>query len=505
MHQTPHSQSQSRLIEHNLLDNLTARVSLTALVTLRTRWLLVSPALTLVGILFCILAVLIDTVPEPEKISYAAEAFLITLIQTETLFFPLFMSFRMGVLENIVASASLRRISDYLEHAPKEWMIGNRSSLNINSVFRVGGITVVVALLASFVDLNRQANTISWDTRYNHFGSCSDGIRSGLEQHIDCGGPESSCPQTCREKYGEYILIPGNRDCAQVDGYVHVTTQRACSTAYKTWSRLNNKTMKADHALVFAGVPVGYIWGPLFYGVWQHANWTNGFHCGATSIPGFDLITDREYSMDLYAFPALFSSWNPPHGNQEPLAYLCYAEKSQSCQTLSNRESSVEFEETMACSGVFPREWPASAWRNISSPRPIPSTKWHSGDSVVEFRAGRGSNGDCAEIQLRAAQGIGSQVVFALECDITQYVDMNQTTVGGFASIPCPTDNRVKISVETAAVPRSTVLVYPGANATNFTSYILDAKEQTITVSPGSTLILVVDKSSDLRNVSFCF
>ena len=243
---------------------------------------------------------------------------------------------------------------------------------------------------------------------------------------------------------------------------------------------------------------------------WQHADWTNGFRCGATTYfkpqPSLSLT---ENVSSAASFPALFSSWDPSFGNQKPLAYLCYAERLESCQAQAHPEDSVHFEEPMACPGPVQRKWFASAWRNISGPRPIPSTNWRESISVTEFRAVRGNDGDCAQIWLHA-RGIGSQVVFALECNVSAYVDTDASTSGGLSGhdgpgIACPEGDRVRLAVESAAAPRGALVVYPEANATSATRYTFESKQQTVLVSPGSTLIVVVDRSSGSMNVSLCF
>ena len=492
------------MVQFNLLDNLKARVSLTALVTYHSRWLLVSPVLGLLGFGLSVLSLLITTVPE--RLLQVVEAFMYAcLLHMSALFFPLFVSYRTAILEKIVASASLRKISDYLDHAPMGWMISRLMSLNIGLVFRAGGATVVVAVLAMYLDGLRRAYITPWSDAYDHFGSCADGIRSGLEEHIDCGGIESSCPRTCREKYGEYILIPATRDCTDVQGYVHVTTQRACSTAYNTWwYRTHNTTSPNHHAVVIEGELSNY--------EWQHTeDWTDGFRCGALANPNISLDGYGDFTW--VNFPALFSS-SIPDGSvklSHPRAYLCYAEKSRSCQSHAGTSDQLQFEETMACPGAVRRAWFASAWRNISSPRPIAASAWQEGKSLVKFRAGRGSDGDCAEVELSVRE-IGSQVVFTLECNTTERVGaVNAGAEPGNLSghrqhaIACPEDNRVRVSVTSESVTKGTLLVSPNATMTKMASYTLELRSQTILVTPDSTLILIVDKSSDPVSVSLCF
>ena len=493
------------MVQFNLLDNLKARMSLTALITYNSRWLLVSPVLGLLGFALAVLALLINTVPA--KLQQMVEVFLYAcLLHTSALFFPLFVSYRTAILEKIVASASLRKISDYLEHAPLGWMIGRLMSLNIGLLFRAGGATALIAVLAMYLDGLRRASITPWSDAYDHFGSCADGIRSGLEQHIDCGGPEASCPQTCREKYGEYILIPATRDCTDVEGYVHVTTQRACSTAYNTWwYRTNNATSPNHHAVV--------IEGEVANNEWQHTeNWTHGFRCGALAKPNISLGGYGDFTW--VNFPALFSSSIPDASVKlsHPRAYLCYAGKPHSCRAHADTSTKPQFEETMACPGAVRRAWLASAWRNISGPRPVPSTAWRQASSLAEFRAGRGSDGDCAEIEL-SVQQIGSQVVFTLECNATERVGTANAGVDPGNSrgddrhvIACPEDNRVTVSVKSESDSvTGTLLVSPNSTMTNISSYTLESGSQTILARPDSILTLIVDKSSDPVSVGLCF
>ena len=219
-------QPHSRLVEVNLLHKLKARVALSAIITKKTRVLLVPAAVALVSLFFSFLETAIS--------SSAAEAAIVNFLgvalrQAVPLIIALYVSWRTDILENLVGQASLRKISDYLEYAPKGWMLGEKTSLNTRLLAKGScGLALLFAFCSVYVNANRRYLCMPWETqaKYEHFGTCADGIRTGLEQHMDCGGPETSCPQTCREKYGEYILIPADRECGDVDGYAHITTQR---------------------------------------------------------------------------------------------------------------------------------------------------------------------------------------------------------------------------------------------------------------------------------------
>ena len=498
-------------MQFNLLDNLKARISLTTLVTYNARWLLVSPIISLAAVLFSILAFLIDTTVF--KGLKVVDPILQTgLLQIPILVIPLFVSTRVAVMKNCVAAASLRKLIDYLEHIPDGWMITHRKSINLSSLFSAAGLTTVfIAIVTLWVQTQKQVFTTPWDNRFEYFGSCYDGIRSGLEQHIDCGGPESSCPQTCREKYGDYIIIPATRECTDIEGYAHITTQRACSIAYKAWARMNNNnsdSVVANHAVIMEGVLEDDGISGFQTNDWFHADWTNGFRCGAVTKPGWSELTTTLQTSAFTTFPAVFSSWNPSFGTQEPLAYLCYAKRSrgQSCEALIYIKNGIHFDEEMACPGNIRHKWYGSAWRNISSTRA-------SGDnSVVEFVAASSSDGDCAEIRMHGAvKGIGAHVVFTLECNVTKSVEASSGAKAGASSvndqpvIMCPKDNRVQVSVESTTIPRATLLVYPAARGTSMTSYTLEATQQSAVVSAGSTLVLVADKSSNSMIVRLCF
>ena len=484
----------TRAVQLNLLKQLKARVGLSALLTRNTRVLLLPPLLSVGTLLFYYLATAIRPV---KSHVLGLISMNITYLHTLPLFFALFLSSRMGILESLVAQASLRKISDYLQHAPKGWMVGQQQALSPGLLTRAGGaVGFMVAVCTFYVGANQMSTQIPWNKPYRRFGTCADGVHSGLEQHVDCGPPESSCAQTCREKYGEYILIPASNDCADVDGYVHITTQRACTAAYTTWSRLNNRSTEILQTTVYEGASLES--SQLSLDVrdeWEHADWAAGFRCGAYSMPSFIEVAH-------ISFPALFSSWKTSKG-QRPHAYLCYA-GARSCE-----DDKDNFEEMMACPGPPPNTRRVSAWRKISGPLPTLETSWQGAQEVAVFRAGIDSNGDCAEIELRDSAHKGAQVVFTLACNVSVHVDprarAEPTSARSEPIISCPKDNRVRLSVQSGPVTRSALIVSPTSNMTNITSHQLQLKSQHIIVNPGNTLVFVADRSSDLMTITLCF
>ena len=234
---------------------------------------------------------------------------------------------------------------------------------------------------------------------------------------------------------------------------------------------------------------------------WQHADWSQGFRCGAYNQPthelGFQEIT-------LFSFPALFSPWNisavfpNDRFHQQPHAYLCYAKRAHSCAatTTYGRDGTQRFEEMIACPGVDASrsELSNSAWRFISGPLPISRSV-----NVATFSAGRGSDGDCAEIRLHDEDvSTGAQVVFALECNVS---------APGGLDIACPKDNQVRLSVDAgfSDITKDTLLVSPTANMTIITErYRLD-ESRMIHVQPDSTLVFIADLDSSLTSITLCF
>ena len=432
--------------------------------------------------------------PTPRTVGTVVDAFLgIALRQGLPLVFALFVSLRVDALENVVALASLRKISKFLEYAPMKWMLTQKLSIDLGLFAEITRLLFVVFTFSTvFVAVTVQKSTTPWDGNYNQYGSCADGIRSGLEQHIDCGGPESNCPQSCREKYGEYVLIPSDRDCAQVDGFVHITTQRACTAAYKTWARLNNRTTTVSNTEVYEGVRDIQ----ALHEAWQYADWSDGFRCGAFSMPRVDFGLEI---FDRVAFPALFSFWKTNDQQQKPHAYFCYA-RAGSCKARTSGKDDIHFEEMLSCPGqnaLF-----ASAWRNISGPFPTPATNWRSGGHVVEFHASNSSKGDCAEIKVVNAGDSGAQVVFTLACNVSDAADQ------------CPKNNHVKLTVEdyspsmlsiiTGSDAKRALMISPTTSMTNATIYDLKIKSQNILVKSGSTLVLVSDRSSGSMTITLC-
>ena len=474
-------------------------MALCALVTRNTRVLLLPALLAIPSLIFQVLEFIVKY--GSFEALMLVEGILPTFSLIAPLIFPIYVSWRMGILENLVAQAGLRKVNDYLEHAPKGWMIGQKSSLDISFLARgAGALTIFLAFSTFFVESNRKIRAIPWDNTYEHFGTCADGVRSGLERHIDCGPPESSCAQTCREKYGHYILIPADRTCSQVTGYVDITTQRACTAGYNTWARLNNRSNGFRHTKVYEGI----LYEDEFavdLGNWRHADWTEGFRCGAYARQTISFVLQPIRSV---SFPALFSPVTTKRQYQKPRAYLCFAGTSQSCNAKTRDTDTNHFEETMACPGPAKHTWFDSAWRNISGPFPTLQTPWRNSRPVAEFRAGKGRDGDCAEIQLLDVANIGAHVVFTLACDgkASARTQVTNRTENGIA---CPVGNKVKLSVKSGLNVRATLIISPLANMTNITIHHLDLTQRTITVYPDSTLTLVADYSSDLKTVTLCF
>ena len=485
-------QDQFHLIEVNLLQKLEARVALSALLTRNAAVLLVPVLLAATAFFFYFLAMLGS--PTAVTVGNVFDTFLgFVLRQGLPLAFALFVSLRVNALENVVALASLHKISKFLEYAPMKWMLTQKLSIDLGLISEIMRVLFVVFTLGSvLVATTVQVSTMPWDGKYSNYGSCADGIRSGHEQHIDCGGPESNCPLSCREKYGEYILIPADRDCTQVDGFVHITTQRACTAAYRTWARSNNRTTTVSNTEVYEDVRDMQA---LQEG-WQQAGWSDGFRCGAFSMPRIDFGFE---TFNRVSFPALFSCWKNNKFGQEPYAYLCY-HSAGSCKVRQSGEDNIHFEEMLSCPGknaVF-----ASAWRNISGPFPRLATNWRSDGHVATFHASVGSKGDCAEIEVLNSGQSGAQVVFALACNATDQVNQ------------CRKSNNVKVTVEhysssiQSIIERTSkkiaLVVSPIASMANATVYDLKIKSQDIVVKSGSTFFLVTDRSSGSMKIRLC-
>ena len=323
--------------------------------------------------------------------------------------------------------------------------------------------------------------------------------------HTHTGPPDSGCPKTCQEKYGAYILIPANRDCTEVDGYVHITTQRACTTAYNTWARSNNRSSGNTRAIVYEGVPVQSetlmtVMKRTLRGIyreWKHADWSGGFRCGAYSMPSVQM---GDIEINRFAFPAMFSS--SIIGDQKPQAYLCYA-TALACKAKVYSRDSTPFEEMMACPGPARQNQRfTSVWRNISSPLPTLVPRGQHGNNVAEFRSNRGRDGDCCEIQLDNSARVGAQVVFTLACNWSAYVGPSARAESD--SI-CPQENHVRLTVKSKYITRGALLVSPTVNMTSAVEYGLgESTSQNIIVNSGSTFALIVDQSSDLRSVKLC-
>ena len=502
-----------RVVSLKMLEMLKARVSLCALVTRGSRVLLVAPAFAVISLFWSVLEIAID--PSKDTLVDLIDRLLtVGFLHAVPLLCALRVSSHVGYLEQIAAHENLRDIREYLVFAPTQWMITQTFPLNLTLFARAGSaLALLFAFSTFYVTANQQAIFIPWYQPYRQFGTCADGVHSGLEQHIDCGNPESSCPQSCREKYGEYILIPAERECEDVDGYVHITTQRACTAAYNTWSRLNNRSASVDHAVVYEGAQT-YAEGiltilqrksysrSLFR--WKHANWSGGFRCGAYPMPKVEL---GDFKLERVSFPALFSPWKTK--NQQPQAYLCYA-AAMSCKSsgYANMDNDNRFEEMMACPGPDGHERMPSAWRNISGPVPNTAKEWtqKGRDNLAEFRVSKGRDGDCAQIKLSNSIGAGAQVIFTLSCNGDAHLGPNNRSESTPTKSSCPEYYRVSLSPQLGSVPRSALVVFPTANRSNSKEYALDMNTpQTIVVSSESTFILVVDRSSDLQGITLCF
>ena len=94
-----------------------------------------------------------------------------------------------------------RKIKEYLRDAPAQWMLTSGIALSFTTLSGITTLFMLGGLSSYLVAISREAMLQPWDARYERFGTCKDSVRSGLEQHIDCGGPEPGCPQICREKY----------------------------------------------------------------------------------------------------------------------------------------------------------------------------------------------------------------------------------------------------------------------------------------------------------------
>ena len=177
-------------VELKLLDMLKARVALCALVTRKTRVLLLPPMIAVVSLFWSFLEVLID--PRRSAVMDLVDRLLnVTCIQGLPLLFALYVSGRISILENLVSQANLRAISEYLVYAPKEWMLGQKLALSTELLVKAGSaVALLFAFCTMYVTANREVIVIPCDKPYRHFGSCADGFHSGLEQHIDCGEGE---------------------------------------------------------------------------------------------------------------------------------------------------------------------------------------------------------------------------------------------------------------------------------------------------------------------------
>mgnify|MGYP003338061750 CR=1 FL=1 len=170
-----------------MLQKLKARVALCALVTRKTRVLLLPSMIAVVSLFWGFLEALID--PRRSAVMDLVDRLLnVACIQGLPLIFALYVSSRISILENLVAQANLRSISEYLVYAPKEWMLTQKLALSTDLLVKAAsGFALLFAFCTMYVTANQRAIIIPWDKPYRQFGSCVDGFHSGLEQHIDCG------------------------------------------------------------------------------------------------------------------------------------------------------------------------------------------------------------------------------------------------------------------------------------------------------------------------------
>ena len=486
-------------------------------------WLLIPTILYVLTFAFAIIDIWIEHTWEKTAF-LLTERLLLLLLKLPPLIIAVLVSSRSGKLDSIVSKTGWEKISLYLAKEPAKWMFSLTTAVDSNLLIQLAAITGLLGAVTYFVEINQQALVQPWDSRYERFGSCTDGVKSGLEQHIDCGGPESGCPQTCKEKYGEYILIPGTRKCTEVDGYMSITTQRACTVAYNSWAHAND--MKAGP---LTRVYLDYSWDRdrerYFKQPPRIDNWTNTFSCGALSMPPMvGAITGTVFGIplemandDRVAFPALFPSdhrglYSMHRYSELPIAHLCYA--GTGCQATSKEVDDTRFYKNMPCPGTSSSSYHgirlssyhaiplssgqdnrlASAWRNISTPFPI-----------VKFGTKTSQNSDCAEIQVDNSKHVGAQAVFKLACDARLHTDYGHTS-GTNGTLACP--DRVQVRVKSGQFIRAALLVFPTADMTYGMRFKLNKLEQrTIEeVYPDSTFVLVVDQRSDKElMIELCF
>lgn len=477
-----------------LLGQLRARVSLSALVTRQNTLLLLPALFALEAAVFAILHVVSTSkAVEAAALPSGTTVIRVLFIQILPLLVPFQLSIHMSILDNLASQQSFADITGYLGSAPKLWMLTQTIMLTPSLLTPLALSSASLWAVGAFLDKENQAMTMPWKNGFERYGTCADGLHSGREQFIDCGPPDSSCPHTCREKYGEYLVIPGTRECSEIDGYAHITTQRACTVGYRTWALAHNRSTTLS-AQVYAGANENYL-----FGKWERAMWKEedamadvGFRCGAYPLP---LIQFAFGPVTRYAFPALFWPLTKPGNTFKPLAYLCYSGNGrESCAADTDNKA---FEEMMACPA---REEPASdsglvPWREISGPLAQKTHALRNKTHLVEFSA----ENYCAKIKVNeVAARSGAQVVFAMSC-------------APVTDVPCPKNNIVKLSVESggAASVRGTLFVSttPNMNMTAFDVHeleVVDSKE--MTVEPESTLMLVVDWSASLPlNVKLCY
>jgi len=525
----------SKSLEVKLLRKLIPRVVLSAKVTMNMRYLLIPTLLYFVTFAVALHDVFIDVTLE-KLLFLLVERLILLLIKTPPVIIAFMVSSRSSDLEFIVSQLGLRKISEYLRNAASKWMVTRTIALDWVLLSQLSFLVGLVGFSKYFLETSREALVQPWDARYERFGTCTDGIRSGIEQHIDCGDPDSGCPQTCRQKYGEYILIPGDRECTQVDGYDHITTQRACTLAYNSWSRLNKMTTGPltrvyldtsweDPKSIKISRDKTRPYHPFNEQIVDHHlkkidNWTDTFSCGAFSMPQMTaLITGRLNYIPLsmandqrVSFPAMFSTGHKSVDilglvYEKPIAHLCYA--GTGCQAGSDKVHGARFQEQMPCPGSCSScgRDNASAWQTISAPMSILQNKLTELEEnkltdVVQFRASRDQKSDCAEIKVDNSMHMGAQVVFTLAREAFHGGDHRNYSAGADVR---PFPKNVSVAVTSGRSVRSAVLVFPTANMTIGQRYGLGSEIEFVEVLPDSTLVLVVDHRSDLKSVKLCF
>merc|ERR1711934_286196 len=108
--------------------------------------------------------------------------------------------------------------------------------------------------------------------------------------------------------------------------------------------RSNNQSSAFRHTIVHAGVYLQTSAKHVYE--WKHANWTNGFRCGAYGMPPQSFYLSMGVNISQFAFPTLFASLQNERHYQQPYAYLCYA-RDRSCKATAGDRDATHFEEMM--------------------------------------------------------------------------------------------------------------------------------------------------------------